>query len=263
MEQSGAMNDECFILVKALPHRSSKYFETVCCAGVGRDGLWRRQYPVPFRILDPKQKFSRWSSIKYQFTRSKADIRTESQKVLPESLIVGDELKRSERARFLNPLIRNSFNEADAQCESLVLLRPQMVRLTAQQKSKNDLQDEQAKHAELAAQTSLFDKPAKPLEPCPVEFTVEWKDAAGKHRRHICDDWETSTAYMRFQRMYGHHEALRVLKRKYEQEYFEAGLALAFSTHSRRNITNGMKNQWLLVGLIRIDVNTQGDLLLG
>ena len=43
--------DECVILIKAQPHRSSRYFETVCCAGVGRDQMWRRQYPVPFRIL--------------------------------------------------------------------------------------------------------------------------------------------------------------------------------------------------------------------
>ena len=263
MKQSGAMDDECFILVKALPHRSSKYFETVCCAGIGRDGIWRRQYPVPFRILDPRQKFSRWSSIKYQYTKSKADLRAESQKVLPESLVVGEELKKPERAKILNPLIRHSFHEANSLGESLTLLRPKELVLTAQHKSEKDLQEERTKHAELASQTSFFDEPAKPLKPCPVEFTVDWKDADGKYRKHICDDWETSTAYMRFERMYGHVEAVRVLKQKYEQEYFEAGLALAFSTHSRRNVTNGMKNQWLLVGLIRIDVEAQGDLLLG
>ncbi len=63
--------------------------------------------------------------------------------------------------------------------------------------------------------------------------------------------------------MYGHEKAIRVLKQKYENEYFNAGIALAFSTHSRRNVTNNVENQWLLVGLIRIDDETQGDLLLG
>jgi len=69
MNQSSAL-DECFILVKAQPHRSSAYFETVCCAGIGRDGKWRRQYPVPFRILNDIQKFRRWDWIEYLYTTS-------------------------------------------------------------------------------------------------------------------------------------------------------------------------------------------------
>ncbi|MDJ0614172.1 MAG: hypothetical protein QNJ29_10890 [Rhizobiaceae bacterium] len=249
--------------MKALPHRSSKYFETVCCAGIGRDGIWRRQYPVPFRILDPTQKFSRWSRIEYKYTKSKNDRRAESQKVLPESFVVCEELKRSERARMLNPLIRRSFEEANMHQESLTLLRPKELSLSARHKSPRDLTNERRKHKELASQMSLFDKPTQPLEPCPVEFSVRWTDQSGKVRNHTCDDWETSTAYMRFLRMYGHEKAIRVLKQKYENEYFNAGIALAFSTHSRRNVTNNVENQWLLVGLIRIDDETQGDLLLG
>ena len=92
MMQKGAQKDECFILVKAQPHRSSKYFETVCCAGIGRDGKWRRQYPVPFRILNDGQKFRRWDWIEYNFVKSSDDRRSESQKVLPESLKVGKNL---------------------------------------------------------------------------------------------------------------------------------------------------------------------------
>jgi hypothetical protein len=59
--------DECCVVIKAQPHRSSKYFETVCCAGIGRDGKWRRQYPVPFRVLKDKQKFTRWDWIEYEY----------------------------------------------------------------------------------------------------------------------------------------------------------------------------------------------------
>ena len=54
--------------------------------------------------------------------------------------------------------------------------------------------------------------------------------------------------------------ALKYLKQKYEEEYFEAGLVLGFSTHSRRNAEYRMRNQWLLVGLIRLDQTDQAQL---
>ncbi|VAV89164.1 hypothetical protein MNBD_ALPHA04-1442, partial [hydrothermal vent metagenome] len=47
------------------------------------------------------------------------------------------------------------------------------------------------------------------------------------------------------------------LREKYEDQYFKAGLALGFSTHSRRNVENNTDNQWLLVGLIRLDDTQQ------
>lgn len=115
----------------------------------------------------------------------------------------------------------------------------------------------------LADQLSFFDKEAKRLEPCPVQFSAKWVDQDGTRGNHECDDWETSTAYNRFEREYGHKKAISTIKSKYEDQYFNAGLAMAFSTHSRRNVTHGTKNQWLLVGLIRLDEDKQGDLLLG
>lgn len=262
MNQKTLERDECFILVKAQPHRSSKYFETVCCAGVGRDGTWRRQYPVPFRILNDSQKFRRWDWIRYQYTVSLDDKRQESQKVLPESLVVGKQVKKSERARFLNPLVRDSFDDADGRGESLVLIRPKKLEITWVEKSDNEIAEERAKHAALAAQMSLFDATAKPLQPCPVQFIAHWQDSKGMDRRHECDDWETSTAFNRFEREDGRQKAFEFIRTKYEDEYFNAGLVLAFSTHSRRNVTFGTTNQWLLVGLIRLDLDSQADLLL-
>jgi hypothetical protein len=253
--------DECFILIKALPHRSSKYFETVCCAGIGRDGNWRRQYPVPFRILNDTQQFKRWDWIEYDYIRSPNDTRKESQKVIPESLKVGKNVKQSERSSILSPKIRSSFGEANSFGESLTLLRPSNLEIIAQKKSDSEIANEQQKHAALADQMSLFDSTAKPLKTCPMIFKAKWTDNDGKTRTHECDDWETSAAYNRFERMYGPVDALRNLKEKYEEQYFKAGLVLGFSTHSRRNVEHGTDNQWLLVGIIRVDFEQQGTLL--
>lgn len=235
----------------------------MCCAGIGRDGLWRRQYPVPFRILNDAQKFKRWDWIEYQYVKSENDLRFESQKVVPETLCVSGSIKPKERAKFLNPLVRETFNDADKRNESLTIIRPAVIEILHEEKSHRELESERQKHAELANQMSLFDSTAKPLEPCPMQFSVRWVDQDGKSRKHECDDWETSTAYIRFQREYDQNKAIEFIKHKYEEEYFRAGLVLAFSTHQRRNVTHGTKNQWLLVGLVRLDEESQGDLLLG
>ena len=94
-----------------------------------------------------------------------------------------------------------------------------------------------------------------------MQFKLTWEDQAGRKHVHECDDWETATAFTKFDQKYGEARAVDYLKQKYEQQYFEAGLVLGFSTHSRRNVEYNTKNQWLLVGLIRLDETHQGDLL--
>jgi hypothetical protein len=175
---------------------------------------------------------------------------------------VGGKIKLSERAQFLTPLIRHSFADAEERGESLTLLRPKKLEITWAEKSASEIEDERAKHADLADQMSMFDEAALPLEPCPVQFIARWQDQLGNSRRHECDDWETSTAFNRFDREYGRKEALSIIREKYAEHYLKAGLALAFSTHSRRNVTHGSENQWLLVGLVRIDLDEQADLFM-
>lgn len=261
MSHLRSQEDECFILVKAQPHRSSNYFETVCCAGIGRDGKWRRQYPVPFRILNQSQKFGRWQWIRYRYSTSPKDLRRESQKVVPETISLGEKLRQSERARFLNPLVRSSLGEADERGESLTMVRPIEFEFSWTKKKDEDVEAERAKHAHLANQLSIWDETARPLEPCPYEFAVNWTSEGGSKHRHIADDWESAQAYRNFERQYGESAALIALREKY-LDYFERGLVCAFSTHKRRNATFGSKNQWLLVGLIRLDRSPQGDMFL-
>lgn len=217
---------------------------------------------MPFRILNDDQKFRRWSWISYQFTKSEGDPRLESQKVVPESLQVGGELRKGERAEFLAPLVRGSFGEANDRRESLTLVRPKRIEIIATQKSQAELELEAQKHRELANQLSFFDQTAEPLRPCRMHFRARWLDQDGKERNHECDDWETSAAFNRFEAGYGSNQAVQFIKQKFEEQYFNAGLVAAFSTHSRRNVEFGMANQWLLVGLIRLDETSQSSFLL-
>ncbi len=254
MSRIASSHDECVILVKALPHRSSNYFETVCCAGLGRNLRWRRLYPVPYRILREAQKFGRWHWLEYDFTSPAHDGRVESQRVVPESINVGEKLKEAERSRIACNITRESTDEAFSRGETLTLLKPTEVDFRWKRKSDAELSGEKVKHAELANQLSLLNEPAEPLEPCPFEFTFKWKTESGTDHFHTCDDWETSTAFFRRRAKMGEQEALNSLKATYEVDYLNKGMRFALGTHSRR------KNQWLLVGVLRVDDQKQGEL---
>jgi hypothetical protein len=244
------------ILIKALPHRSSNYFETVCCAGIGTDGKWRRLYPVPYRILQADQRFGRWNWIEYGFTSPKNDIRYESQKIIPESIIVTKKVSGSQKFQNVRSLIRGSLDEANAKGDSLTLIRPSEVQFKWRAKTETQLSVERLKHAALANQYSMFDQTAKPLMPCPYTFYFFWKDQNGKAHRHTCDDWETSTAFnVRRNSTGSDNLALLSLKNTFEVDYFLNGMVFGFGTHIRR------PNQWLLVGVIRVDIEETGSLI--
>lgn len=201
--------------------------------------------------------------MKYEFIPPEKDRRRESQKVLANTLETSGTLRPRERANFLSPLVRGSLREADAKGESLAIVRPREVRIAATPKSESEFASETVKHSLLAAQLSLLDgdAPAEPLKPCRMQFVINWTDQDGQRHRQECDDWETSAAFNRFERHYGEQRALEILKEKYEDQYFKAGLVLGFSTHSRRNVEFGTNNQWLLVGLLRLDETAQGSLI--
>ncbi len=254
MSRFESSQDECVMLVKALPHKSSNYFETVCCAGIGHDLKWRRLYPVAFRTLEKDQKFSRWDWVSYRFTTPSNDKRSESQKVVHETISVSKSMKVGERFALARRMTRESTDEAESLGESLTLLRPEDVRFSWRRKSDGEVAIERIKHAALAGQLSFLHDAPKPLEPCPFEFTFRWKDSAGRSRSNICDDWETSTAFSVRRDFKGEQGALDSLRETFEIEYPQKGMRFALGTHSRRS------SQWLLVGVIRVDEADQGEL---
>lgn len=255
MSRLASNPDECVILVKALPHRSSNYFETVCCAGVGSDLRWRRLYPVAFRVLDQAKQFRRWDRISYRYTSPSDDERRESQKVDPDSIEVLGRLRDAEQSRLARMLTRDCQLHAASLGESLTLVQPTNVAFSWKRKSPAALERERYKHATLTAQLSAFEKQVQPLEPCPFTFRFAWTDSNGVARRHTCDDWETSTAFARRRERHASElDALRSLQATYEDDYASKGMRFALGTHKRR------KEQWLLVGVLRVNESAQAEL---
>lgn len=247
---------KCLNLVKALPHASGKYSETVCCAGVTDDGRWVRQHPVPYRVLSDPQKFKRWDWIEYQYTDPGHDGRKETQRVDPSSIKVIGRSSAARESNSLNSMIVSSTNLAQERGDSLALIRPTDFSISARAKKPDKLRRETEKHKSAADQESLLYNSVKPLIPCPLEFIVNWVDSDGVSHTNVCEDWETSATYhRRIREGSTPDEAVAWIKEKYEVEFRDKGVAFAMGTHALHQKT------WLLVGIIRIDTTEQASLI--
>lgn len=239
------------VLVKARPHASDKYVETVCCAGLNSDGTWARLFPVPFRRLKKEQQFGRWDWVEYDWYVAKNDPRAESRHVQEETIKVAEKAKASGRQSILQAALQPSIEEAEAKGMTLALLRPQQATLKITKKSQSVLDREKAVYDLAADQGSLFGDSVEALNPCPYEFRYRWTDETGVQRNHECGDWETDATFFNWRRAYGEIAALKLMQERFGEEYPAKGMAFALGTHSQR------PKQWLLVGVLRMDAPKQ------
>jgi hypothetical protein len=70
--------EKVFITVKTYPTLSRKHGELVCTAGVREDGSWMRLYPIPFRLLDYKDRYQKFDWIETRLVRNTKDPRPET-----------------------------------------------------------------------------------------------------------------------------------------------------------------------------------------
>ena len=144
--------ERVIMLVKAAPHPSSRYQETVCCAGVTPQGEWRRLYPIRYRHLAGESQFSRWDILEFAARKAATDPRKESRRVEENTLRVVGHMKPNERASFFDPLFRPSIVDAASRGESLTLVRPKGLRFRWRPKRPEEIEDERAKIAAASAQ---------------------------------------------------------------------------------------------------------------
>jgi hypothetical protein len=229
-----------------------KQGETVCCAGVTADHRWVRQFPIHFRRLE--DKFGRWNWIEYDWIPARDDPRPESQRVQEDTIEIVATMPPRERAGFLAPLVLPSTEAAAAQGKTLTLIRPKNVRFSWVRKSTTEVAREREAYAAAASQGSFFDEALEALDPCPYKFRFLYATEDGREHEATCDDWESAATYFKYSSAGDDEEGLRRLAEMYGGRYVEKGMVFAMGTHSRR------PEQWLLVGVIRLDEMPQADL---
>jgi hypothetical protein len=238
---------EAIVLIKAAPQVGQRHGETVCCAGIGRDGKWLRLYPVSFRSLDDGQKFGRWDRIGFRWKIPSDDARAESRRVDQDSISITGQLKKPERQRFLGGLIVTGLNKEREEGRSLALLKAKILSFTFEKRTDAEIKKEQERFENLRAQQSLFNlKPIIPYLPCPYHFKYRYETDDGK-REGTCQDWEIEATYFNWAREYGEAAALSRMQKVFGEEYPQKGMLLAMGTHSQYPDT------WLINGVIRLD----------
>lgn len=70
--------ERVLITVKTYPTLSRKHGELVCTAGIREDGSWVRLYPIPFRLLDYKDRYAKFDWIETKLAKSSSDPRPET-----------------------------------------------------------------------------------------------------------------------------------------------------------------------------------------
>jgi hypothetical protein len=245
---------EAIILVKASPHVSQKYGETVCCAGVTLAGEWVRLYPVTFRRLDDAKKFKRWDQIRFRWRAPKDDRRPESRRVDQQSIEIIGELAKSERNRLFASLEVKGLNTVESQGKTLALLRPQNPRFVIEPKSAREIEQEKAGYESICKQSDMFfEKSLLPLRPCPFKFKYHYRTDDGL-REGSCQDWETDAVFFRWRVEYGEAGALQRMETVFGKEYPQKGMVLAMGTHSR------YPKIWLVNAVVRMDDAPQASL---
>jgi hypothetical protein len=238
---------EAIVLIKAAPQAGHRHGETVCCAGVGLDGKWLRLYPVSFRTLDDGQKFGRWDRVHFRWKVPSDDLRIESRRIDQDSIEIVGELRKSERERFLAPLIRTSLEVERRANRSLALLKTKILAFRPEKKKAKDLAAEASRFAALHAQANLFTtKSLIPYEPCPYHFKYKYETDDGV-REGTCQDWEIEATYYKWAKEFGDAQALDRMCNVFGEQYPKKGMLLAMGTHSQYPDT------WLINGVIRMD----------
>ena len=194
---------QVLIAVKAYPNPSSKYGETVCCAGIDMETRkWIRLYPIPFRDLDADQRFKKYSIIEVKCSKASDDKRPESYKIDFGSIEVREWWDTKDgwerRKSAILPTLSRSMCDVSRLSEetdlSLALIKPHRIDFSWEKAGKKD----NDKRSRCYAQLGFFDKKKDSIEPIPFNFyytfSCEGEQGCASHKLPIID-WEIGEAY--------------------------------------------------------------------
>ncbi len=251
-EQSG--HGQIVVLVKAAPHPSHQYRETVCTAGITYDREWVRLFPIAFRSLEEVQKFNRWDVIEYRWRQPRDDNRVESRRADQGSLVVVGNVSPNQRYGFLEPLIVDNLKTEHAAGRSLALVKPRNLTFQITKRSLAELDAVRTEFKRARDQGSLFDRELRPYEPCPYSFHYSY-DLADGHHEGTCQDWEIEGTFFRWRHQYGEEGAIARMQQRWGTEFLEKEIIFAMGTHSR------WRDRWLINGVIQMPSEKQPTLL--
>lgn len=244
-QRPDASTSEAIIIVKAAPQLGYKHGETVCTAGITRDGEWVRLFPIAFRTLEEKQQFKRWQIVQYAWKKPKDDQRLESRRVEHQSVRITGMLSEDQRFGLVSPMIRQSLTAEREAGRSFAFIRPAIRKFIIEKKPDAEYREEKERFELYAKQQDFFLRPAAPYKPCPFKFKYEYEIADGV-RTGTCQDWETEATYFKWALQYGENDTLARMQKVWGNDMPKKGVLLAMGTHSLYPDT------WLINGIVQL-----------
>lgn len=192
---------QILITVKTYPTPSQRYRETVCTAGVLKDGTLIRLYPIDYRYRDYSQWYKKYQWIECEVEKSTRDPRPESYKLISDINILspnplGTENKWAERKKYvLAKGTKNMcwLNRQEQKNISLAIVKP--LQVLDFYWGKTDGQWSQ-KQLQTLSQIRLFDinRPKSILEKPKYKFFKCEEEQCRGHNM-IIEDWEVYALY--------------------------------------------------------------------
>lgn len=268
--------EKVLITVKTYPTISEKYNELACTAGVREDGSWIRLYPIPFRLLDQEQQYTKYQWIEADIVRNTADPRPESHRVLGTSEIkllgkVSTAREWADRRRLVlgNQKVYTSLKEiialAHADTISLAVFKPaEILEFFAEAVEPEWPQNKINGILESLKQGNLFEdqnlEDFKIMPKLPYKFSYRFKDDAGVESKLMIEDWEIGQLYWNCVTDYGKDEAVRKVREKYMDDFVRTKdlylfLGTTYLWHVRKS-----PNPFVIIGTFHPPYITQDSL---
>lgn len=248
------------ILVKAFPQPSTKYEETVCCAGIDEDsGELLRLFPIRYRRLSKQQQFNRFDQVSMTVTKA-SDPRPESYHVDEPSIKVtahGKDLSNDSKVGLwwphVAPSLKTLHEDNQTTQRSLGIIRPDpgSLKFKIIAATKSDEADKQVADLLFQQQTSFLEDPLKPLERPIYSFAYHYT-CDGHPHKHQIHDWEVQAAFQHYKRRYKtEDEALKMMLQEYQDNIPKHHLHFIMGTMKAHPKT------FIVIGLLRSTIDPQ------
>jgi hypothetical protein len=244
--------ERALIVVRTYPTPARKGVEVSCTAAITPDGRWLRLFPIPYRYLQPEQKFSKYQWIDVRVQKS-SDSRPESYQIDRDSLrIVSDVLpsKANWRARrevvlpLKSPSLCALKTQRDAnKYPTLGVFKPKSIEALVIEKDRPGWTDDEI--AKLAQGRMFEEAPKEDLEKIPYKFKYKFTcdDSVCPTHDISCTDWEMLQSYRSWKKKYGDDWE------RYFRQTYEAEMIHKNDTHFYVGTMASHPHIWIIVGL--------------
>jgi hypothetical protein len=240
-------------VVRTYPVPAKKGVEVSCTAAITDKGEWLRLFPVPYRRLNPNQKFSKYQWIEVGVIKAN-DPRPESHRISQETIRIQSAVLATANAwqarkDVIFPLKAESMCAIRRQRDergrpTLGIFKPADLLRLIIKPAKNPTWTQA--ELEIMRQGDLFEsESADELEKIPFDFSYEFRCADPTCNGHTmkCTDWEMGQSWRKWRTDYG-ADWEQAFRQKYETEMRER-----FDTHLYVGTIHQHPTEWIIVGL--------------